>query len=66
MNVYTTISGDTWDGIAYKTMGDGMLMDLLIAANQKYAETFVFKAGVELVVPDVEDTTSEDLPEWFQ
>lgn len=66
MNVYTTISGDTWDGIAYKTMGDGMLMDLLIAANQKYAETFVFGAGVELVVPDVEDTTSEDLPEWFQ
>lgn len=66
MNVYTTISGDTWDGIAYKTMGDGMLMDLLIAANQKYAETFVFNAGIELVVPDVEDTTSEDLPEWFQ
>jgi phage tail protein X len=66
MDVYTTKSGDTWDGIAYETLGDGMLMNLLIAANQQHAEVFVFPAGIELVVPEVEDTTSEELPEWFQ
>lgn len=66
MKIYATVSGDTWDRIAYKTMGDGMLMDLLIAQNPQYVETFIFPAGVELSIPDVGNTANETLPEWRQ
>lgn len=64
--LYSTISGDTWDGIAYKTMGDGYLMDLLIAENPQHSDILVFPAGVELTIPDVEDETSDTLPPWFE
>lgn len=66
MDVYTTVSGDTWDTIAYKALGNGYLMDRMIAENPQYVDVFVFEAGVELLVPEIEDTGSEDFPEWFQ
>ena len=66
MATYRTIQGDTWDIIAHKTMGSGMFMDKLIAANPKYCDTFVFLAGVELTVPEGEVLSSETNPPWFQ
>ena len=44
--VYTTISGDMWDQIAYKQMGSVLYTDKLIKANADYATMFVFPAGV--------------------
>lgn len=64
--LYTTISGDTWDLIAYKTTGDGRNMDLLIAENPQYADTFVFPAGITITVPEIEEETSSALPPWFE
>lgn len=62
---YTTISGDTWDMIAYRALGDGMLMDRMIAANPEQCEIFIFRAGVELKVPDLEINTSDTNPPWY-
>lgn len=63
---YTTISGDTWDLIAYKVYGDGMYMDLLIKENIKYKDIYTFPAGVILFVPEIAPETQETLPPWKQ
>lgn len=65
-NIYTTVSGDTWDKIAHKALGDGFKMDRMIEENPEYVEMFVFPAGLELRVPDLEDEDNENLPEWYQ
>ena len=51
---YTTIQGDMWDGIAYKQLGDVKYTDLLMNANTQYRKVYIFSAGVELVIPDIE------------
>lgn len=62
---YRTISGETWDMIAYRALGDGMLMDRMIAANQDKSDIFIFPAGVELQVPDISATASATNPPWY-
>lgn len=47
-NTYTTVSGDTWDIVAYKAYGNEMYMDTLIKANIEYKDTYIFPAGVVL------------------
>ena len=61
---YTTIQGDTWDGIAYKLYGDEKHMKELIEVNWPVVDTLVFSAGVELNVPDLPEESSSDLPIW--
>lgn len=64
-STYRTVMGDTWDLIAYKTLGDGYKMDQLIAENPQYAEVFAFPAGITIRVPETEDETSRTNPPWF-
>ena len=62
---YTTVSGDTWDGIAYAQLGDERYLDLLILANPAQAYVVRFPAGVELTIPVVPTPdTSPNLPPW--
>lgn len=63
-NTYTTISGDMWDGIAYKTLGDVLKTDTLMKANIKYANIITFPAGIELTIPAVEEEVEVALPPW--
>ena len=65
-NTYTTVSGDTWDIVAYKAYGNEMYMDTLIKANIEYKDTYIFPAGVVLTLPEIELTVSESLPPWKQ
>jgi len=65
-SAYTTISGDTWDIIAYKAYGSEMLMDTLIRANLEHKETFIFPAGVALTLPEIAPEVSKSLPPWKQ
>ena len=65
-NTYTTVSGDTWDIVAYKAYGYEMYMDTLIKANIEYKDTYIFPAGVVLTLPEIELTVSESLPPWKQ
>ena len=61
---YRTIAGDMWDSIAYKTLGDCLLMHLLIKANMQYSEIFIFPAGIEIVIPEIEVERKYTLPPW--
>ena len=61
---YTTISGDTWDGIAKKVYGNELKADVLMAANPEHIETFIFSAGVELKTPALTEARAGTLPPW--
>lgn len=64
---YTTIQGDMWDSIAYSQLGDVKYTDLLMKANTKYRKVYIFSAGIELVIPDIETSvTGLNLPPWKQ
>ena len=61
---YTTIAGDTWDIVSYKTLGSEMYKNAILEENIACRETVVFPAGVSLTRPDIEPEVSEDLPPW--
>ena len=61
MATYTTISGDMWDSVAYKTLGSADYADKLMQANLQYRELYIFPSGVVLVI---ETSVSEKLPPW--
>lgn len=65
-NTYTTISGDTWDMVAYKVYGNEMYMDILIKENLEYKDVYIFSAGVALSLPKIELEVSKSLPPWKQ
>lgn len=64
MTKYTTIAGDMWDGIAYKTLGDEAYTDRLMKANPQFRHLFTFPAGVTLNIPEPEARISAALPPW--
>ena len=64
LKTYTTISGDMWDLIAKKTLGNEMQTDALIKANIKHRDIFVFPAGVTLTIPDLPVKLPDSLPPW--
>lgn len=49
---YVTIQGDTWDSIAYKTVGSEYAMVEIMKANKEHLGTLIFDGGVELVIPE--------------
>lgn len=64
MKKYRTVSGDLWDLISYQQMGDCKHMETLINANRDKVSTFIFKAGVEIDIPEVVTTKVASLPPW--
>ena len=67
MSKYVTVQGDMWDSIAYKVLGSVNYTDALINANLEHRKVYVFSAGVELNIPEVEDVaTGNNLPPWKQ
>lgn len=61
---YRTISGDMWDLIAYNEMGSSYYVDKLMAANPMYLDLYVFPAGVELTIPDLQQEEVNLAPLW--
>lgn len=61
---YITTSGDMWDAIAHKTLGNVNYTDALIKSNLKHRYTFLFPAGVVLTIPDIEVKPPSSLPPW--
>ena len=64
MKYYVTKSGDMWDLIAHKELGDCKYVDKLINANRAEIDNFIFSAGVKLKIPPVEQTAKIILPAW--
>ena len=63
MSNYTTIQGDTWDVIAKKVYDDEAYTFLLMEANPKLLDYFVFPEGIVVTVPEKPKETGY-LPEW--
>ncbi|AQT84146.1 hypothetical protein ERICIV_03422 [Paenibacillus larvae subsp. larvae] len=64
MTTYTTIQGDTWDGISFKLFKDEKLLTILMNANPAHINTVVFSAGVQLTVPPRPAEIPSSLPPW--
>ena len=68
-NTYTTISGQTWDQIAYEVYGNEYYSDKLMEVNRDKLEYFVFPDGIILKIPSLETIASSvpvtnDYPAW--
>lgn len=61
---YTTISGDTWDGIAKNVYGQEKHADFLMQNNPEKISVFRFDAGVEIATPALPEEKSGFLPPW--
>ena len=64
MRIYKTVSGDTWDLIAYQQMGHERYMKELIEANWALSEVLRFDAGTEIIIPDIPAQQDDNLPFW--
>ena len=53
-----------WDNIAYKVWKDTSFTPELMEANAAKLGTFIFRAGVELEIPDVSRETKAKKPPW--
>lgn len=62
--IYTTIQGETWDGIAYKVYGGEEYAAFLMASNYPFLDTLVFSSGNVLNVPDLPESMEGELPPW--
>lgn len=65
MDNYITIQGDTWDKIAYDTLGNEYLFPLLIELNRKHRKIVIFPGGINLTIPDIDTTEYTKRPEWL-
>ena len=62
MKTYTTISGQTWDQIAYEVYGDEHYCDRIMDANRQRIDYFVFPAGIKLNIPDKGSLQNPEVP----
>ena len=64
-NTYTTVEGDTFDGLALRFYNDEKLSSTIIQANPDHCDVLIFEAGIVLSIPDaVTATPPESLPPW--
>ncbi|MER1986574.1 MAG: tail protein X [Solibacillus sp.] len=65
--MYKTISGDTWDSIAFRLYGSEMVVHQLIQANLQHASIVIFSAGIMLETPEIDTVVrSDDVPPWMR
>ena len=65
-STYITKQGDTFDSIAFDFYTEEKLASTIIEANTRYADVLIFEAGVELIIPFIEEyeETPASLPPW--
>lgn len=63
---YTTLDGDTWTGIAYKSYGDVSKMPEILLANFYVPAFPVLPGGIVLNIPILEPEVIDSslLPPW--
>ena len=63
---YTTVTGDTWDAIAFDYYTEEKMASLLIQENPEYADVIVFDGGVTLRIPVIDEDaeTPDTAPPW--
>ncbi len=63
VDIYSTIQGDMWDSISHKVYGSDKHSKELIEANSQYSNIVIFSSGIDLICPDISNT-SDTLPPW--
>lgn len=63
-DTYQTSQGDMWDLIALRLYNTESGMNVLLEANPQYADTVIFPAGVNLLVPEYNEPLPNTLPPW--
>ena len=63
MDEYITAAGDSFDGIAYKKLGNELMSSEIIRLNPKYCNVLIFGEGVSLKLPETVARAS-DTPPW--
>lgn len=65
---YITVSGQTWDQIAFEVYGNEHYCDKLMDANRDKLDYFIFPDGIVLDIPDknslIKTTVPSDYPTW--
>lgn len=62
MAKYETNAGDTFDGIAYKELGNELLSSEIIKLNPQYSNVVIFAEGVSLEMPELSSTATTLAP----
>lgn len=63
MDDYITVAGDSFDGIAYKELGNELLSSEIIKLNPEYCNVLIFSEGVRLKMPEA-TVRATDTPPW--
>lgn len=61
---YETKSGDSFDWIAHKMLGDSRYMEEVINANRDKVSEIIFSAGVKVEIPAKSKLVSKLVPIW--
>lgn len=65
---YTTVSGQTWDQIAFKVYGSEKYCENLMEENPDLMEYMIFPAGITINLPEdesfLETEISANYPDW--
>ena len=67
VKVYRTVSGDTWDLIAFKVYGSEGYFHDLIRSNLRLIDIAIFDADIPIIIPEItdeENDNDERLPPW--
>lgn len=64
MRTYKTSQGETWDEIAGRVYGSGKYTGALLTANQKYTGYLTFPYGIELSIPEIDETAETVAVPW--
>ena len=64
--MYTTKSGDMFDLIAYRELGSCDYTEKLLNVNRAKLRTLKFKAGEEIILPDITQDKISKLPPWLK
>lgn len=64
LDKYITIQGDMWDSIAKRLYGTEAALNVLLGANQQYADIVMFPAGIILRIPEYIAPNVSTLPPW--
>lgn len=61
---YVTKMGEMWDEISKRELGSEKYVVELVRANREYINTFIFSAGAELELPEIDEAVMIELPPW--
>ena len=61
--VYRTVSGDTWDLIAYKVYGNEKYFHRIIRNNLNLIDVSIFPGDIPIMIPNIEESFETEIPE---